>query len=122
MVTGNVAEIHSDKARRHNVQQEVAVTITPRTIALIVIAVGAVLMAVGAIAVATEVTVIASGDTVGCGTAASPNKWAASSCDSALETRQLWAWTLVGLGAIVALGQLILFPSSRRNPGVASAT
>lgn len=101
--------------------QEVAVRITPRVTALIVIAVGVILTMVGLFGVATEVTVIAGGDTVGCGTAASPNKWASPACGSALETRQIWGWTLLGLGAVASLGQLILFPS-RRNSGVASAT
>lgn len=98
-------------------EPEVAMAINARVIAVIVIAAGLILAIIGGVALASDVTVLASGNTTVCGSAAKPDLWQSSAaCQSAIATREIWAWGMLIVGGLAALGTLILFPS--RRPGV----
>jgi hypothetical protein len=94
---------------------------SPRIYALII---GGVLAAVGFFALVFSVSIPADSvviDSVECGTGfgvvatkpiGAPDDWR-TQCDSAVSTRQAWAWGLLGLGALTLVGGLFVKTAAR---------
>ncbi len=97
---------------------------SPRLYALIA---GGLLAVVGLIALVFAVTIPADSiiiDSIECGNGfgmvdkapiGAPDDWR-TQCDSAVSGRQTWAWILVGVGVLVAVGSLAIKTAEREKP------